>query len=263
MRMPSLFQLILAILLINAFPVKAAEQTITYPNGDVYTGELQNGQRHGKGRMKYANGRFYSGEWVHNVRQGYGEQTWSGSPKYISYQGHWANDLPNGTGTLKYQSGQEYRGEFHNALMQGFGHLTYANGDVRRGHFIQNKREGEFILVTANGRRYKEQFVQDKRRSYSLMEYASQDKAIVHAALERIADSYGITTGFKIRALDKSSELLRFGLEIGDVLQQICEIRLLTILDFEKADRIFLAKKKPCTIKLQRQGQTLTLNDIN
>ena len=52
-------------------PIQTRSQTrsqsnffsITYPNGDVYEGELENGERNGKGKMTYTNGIVYEGFW--------------------------------------------------------------------------------------------------------------------------------------------------------------------------------------------------------
>ncbi len=258
-----MFKSLFIMILWCAASLQAAEQTITYSNGDVYTGEIKNGWPHGRGRMKYSNGREYSGEWFENVRQGYGEQTWTKSPKYISYQGHWAKDLPQGTGTLSFHSGQVYTGDFHQAKFHGEGQMTHSNGDKRYGKFVGNKREGEFLLITAKGLTYKEMFVQDKRVSITRIENPTQQKYYLRGSLERLVDSYGITTGLKIRAFGDNNDLPRHGVEVGDILLEICDMRLSTHYDFQRADGILMAKEKPCTIKLQRKGLKLTLNDIN
>ena len=36
---------------------------LTYSNGDIYEGELNNGQKNGKGKFTYSNGDIYYGEW--------------------------------------------------------------------------------------------------------------------------------------------------------------------------------------------------------
>jgi len=45
----------------------------TYPNGDVYEGNLKDDQPHGKGKMTYIeDGRVYEGDWVDGKRNGKG-----------------------------------------------------------------------------------------------------------------------------------------------------------------------------------------------
>jgi hypothetical protein len=257
------FAWLFAILLTCTASLHAAEQTVTYPNGDVYTGEFKNGLRHGRGHMKYANGREYHGEWVADQRQGYGEQNWKDNPKYISYRGYWAQNLPNGTGTMAFRSGQVYTGGFKDARLQGEAWMTYANGDVRHGNFVQNKREGDFILRTPDGRRWKEFFIGDERKSATRMEPTSKDKIIIRGSLEQQLDDYRIPIGLKVRGFGDNTDLPRLGIEVGDVLQELCEIRMATTLDYQKADLILQSKEKPCTVKVLRKGQPLSLNDIN
>jgi hypothetical protein len=43
--------------------------TCTYPNGDIYTGEYENGTRHGYGIYKYADGDIYKGYWENDKLQ--------------------------------------------------------------------------------------------------------------------------------------------------------------------------------------------------
>ncbi|HYX36880.1 MAG TPA: trypsin-like serine protease, partial [Oligoflexus sp.] len=86
---------------------QVAEQVeIQLLNGDRYIGAIRDGFRTGKGAMFYKDGKTYSGGWLMNARSGYGEQTWPEGTKYISYHGEWANDLPNGKGTMTFTSGQ-------------------------------------------------------------------------------------------------------------------------------------------------------------
>lgn len=257
------FTWFIAVLLGCTVPLHAAEQTVTYPNGNVYRGELKNGQRHGRGIMKYASGCEYQGEWVADQRQGYGEQTWQDNPKYISYRGYWAQNLPNGTGTMAYRSGQVYTGGFKNARLQGEAWMTDANGHVRHGNFVQNKREGNFILRTPDGKRWKEYFVADERKSVTKLETIIRDKSIHRGSFAQQLDDYRIPIGLKVRGFGVNTDLPRLGIEVGDMLTELCEIRLATTLDYHKADVILQTKERPCTVKLLRKGQSLTLNDIN
>jgi hypothetical protein len=48
-------------------------ETIDYPDGAVYVGELLDGERHGQGTMTYENGDTYVGEWENDKRHGQGK----------------------------------------------------------------------------------------------------------------------------------------------------------------------------------------------
>ncbi len=134
-----------------------------------YIGEIRDGMRNGKGRMFYLDGKFYDGAWINNVRSGFGIQTWDEklNPKFISYEGKWANDLPNGDGTLKFTDGHVYSGVVKDGKMHGKGAtMVYPNGDIRVGDYIDGKREGEHTLSEkATGKRYLETYLNDKRTS--------------------------------------------------------------------------------------------------
>lgn len=253
----------LAFLLGWSLELHAVERTLTWPNGDVYVGDVKDGQRHGRGRMKYANGREYVGEWVQDKRQGFGEQTWKNSPKYLYYKGQWIHDLPGGTGTMAFPVGQIYSGEFQKARMQGQGQMAYADGSTRFGTFVQNKREGEFLLITADGRQYTETFVQDKRTSIRPRTRKAMEPIRIRGSFELLVDDYRIPVGLKVRGFGDNTDLPRLGVEVDDVIHEMCGYRMTSTYDYQKADGILMTKEKPCTIKLTRKGQTLTLNDIN
>ena len=61
----------------------------------VYTGELLNGKRHGKGLQIWDDGAKYEGEWENDKSNGYG--TFYHTDGDI-YQGYWKNNRANGKG---------------------------------------------------------------------------------------------------------------------------------------------------------------------
>ena len=72
-----------------------------------YYGEWMNGMANGQGTVKYASGNVYSGALKDGKRHGQGiyEDT-----KGNKYRGEWKNDLMHGEGTVKYASGNVYSG---------------------------------------------------------------------------------------------------------------------------------------------------------
>ncbi|MBQ8004823.1 MAG: hypothetical protein IJ303_00725, partial [Clostridia bacterium] len=93
-----------------------AENTLTYSDGSVYTGEIKALLRHGKGEMKYANGDVYSGSFD--------------------------RDIINGSGTFTFANGDSYVGELENGLKNGYGTYTWADGSTYSGLFSNDQRNG-------------------------------------------------------------------------------------------------------------------------
>jgi len=104
-----------------------------YPNGDVYLGQLLNGEPHGQGTMKYADKSVYDGEWEEDLKHGTGTMTYSFGKNY----GKDVKDV--------------YNGEFQNDEMHGIGTMTYSNGDVYVGEWVHDAPTEKGILKNKNG----------------------------------------------------------------------------------------------------------------
>jgi hypothetical protein len=137
--------------------------TLTYPNGDYYTGEWRDGCKHGKGEFHYMDGSSYVGDWVDDqVRQP--------SRRYLPLV---HPEQPSGWGKLVWRNGVVYEGSWlegkvplpayshllllflfrslcvlHFTLAQFHGHgtLTNSRGEMYRGEFVAGKREGKGVF---------------------------------------------------------------------------------------------------------------------
>jgi hypothetical protein len=90
--------------------IHAGRGTMKYASGDVYEGELKDGDnRHGRGMYRYANGNVYEGEWK--------------------------DDRRHGRGTNRFADGDVYEGEFKDGNIHGRGTMRYANGTVYEGEW--------------------------------------------------------------------------------------------------------------------------------
>ena len=66
------------------------DSTITYANGDIYTGDIQKDKiKHGNGIMIYVNGDVYDGEWQNDKREGKGTIQIKG----VTLHCHWMRGL--------------------------------------------------------------------------------------------------------------------------------------------------------------------------
>ena len=159
-------------------------RTITYSNGDIYTGEIVDGCRHGHGVMafsatgdiyegyfqkdeitgtgifKYSNGDIYEGSFLNSLKHGAGKFTYANGN---SYEGNYANDVRNGKGVFKWSSGASYEGEFADDLKNGYGIMIYESGDRYEGYFKDDMCNGERgLYIWSNGERYNGTFRNNK-----------------------------------------------------------------------------------------------------
>ena len=116
--------------------------TITFENGDVYTGEMDGLQRHGQGVMAYVSG--------------------------DRYEGSFAGDRFDGQGVFEYAGGDRYVGSFAAGKKSGEGHYTWVVDGVTyaeyTGSFKNDRREGKGVLKSADGAVYNGCFVNDLRQ---------------------------------------------------------------------------------------------------
>ena len=63
-----------------------------------YSGQWENGQRHGWGRLDYAEGgQYFEGEWFCGMKHGKGKQVWA---QGSSFEGIWQDGIIHGDGTM-------------------------------------------------------------------------------------------------------------------------------------------------------------------
>ncbi len=102
--------------------------TRSWPNGDMYEGQIINGMMHGMGIYTSANGDKYTGQFK------YGKA--------------------DGQGKMVYSNGDTYSGEFHQDAMHGKGQYIYANGDRYIGQFMNDLPHGEGVHIVHGGQVY-------------------------------------------------------------------------------------------------------------
>jgi hypothetical protein len=112
--------------------------SLTFENGDSYTGELLNGARHGKGTFTLLDDGKYVGEWINNLMHGTGVVTvYEDGPQTrgFEYSGEFKNGSIDGVGTLKYVNGEVYVGDFKEDKRNGIGVNVSENGEIQAGIF--------------------------------------------------------------------------------------------------------------------------------
>jgi hypothetical protein len=134
--------------------------SVTFPNGDRYTGVFSNGLFEGWGEYRYKNGDVYEGSFRSDMKQGRGNLLSINGDKYY---GEYRDDRKSGTGTLLFAGGDRYVGEFRDDVIMGKGTFYSRNGDRYMGDFKAGQKHGQGTIVYANGDIYRGQFVEDRR----------------------------------------------------------------------------------------------------
>jgi len=111
--------------------------TWKFSDDSVYTGQFENGKRHGQGTATFAGGAEYVGEWRDGRKEGAGTIKW---PDGENYTGDFMNDLKHGYGVYTHATGAKYSGYFKNNEEHGNGTYAYADGEKYVGEW----RDGEY-----------------------------------------------------------------------------------------------------------------------
>lgn len=111
---------------------------IHYEDGSVYSGELNNFMKHGKGTLTFSDGSSYSGEFKYGKYDGQGELKGTNGE---GYSGGYSEGKYNGMGRLVFSDGAVYEGEFEEGDFEGKGTVIYMNGDSFTGTFENGMKE--------------------------------------------------------------------------------------------------------------------------
>jgi hypothetical protein len=144
---------------------------IVWAQGDVYVGDLVQGQRHGRGNMTWASGQSYDGDWVRDLATGQAKLRFAngnqfegqvqdgiphgaGNMRYASgdlYAGQLKTGEPHGKGVYRWKNGQQFDGEWRNGSPNGEGQLKFATGNLFEGSVVNGVPHGPGRLVFATG----------------------------------------------------------------------------------------------------------------
>lgn len=131
-----------------------------YKNGNLYSGYMQNGYRHGKGKYTRAEDKYtYDGDWYMSKRHGHGKEE---LPGQWCFEGDFCDNKRNGFGRLVRTDGEIYEGGWKDDKKHGYGKKTFANGNRYEGDWQEGKEHGYGKETFANGNRYEGEFFAGK-----------------------------------------------------------------------------------------------------
>ena len=125
----------------------------------VYTGEILNGQRHGKGTQIWNDGAKYEGSWKNDQTSGFGVFYHIDGDVY---KGYWEHDQANGEGVYIGSDGRRFEGNWVNNVKEGYGQEQWKDGSSYKGNFHNDKKEGFGEYISANGNKYIGTWKEDK-----------------------------------------------------------------------------------------------------
>ena len=128
-----------------------------------YEGDLEDGKRHGKGRLVAEDGGVYEGEWVNDLMHGHGKYVYASG---AMYEGEYKEGVINGQGKFIYANGDVYEGSFKDRKRHGEGKFIFANGDVYEGGWKENMMHGYGKRLFIDGSRYEGEWEEDKMHGH-------------------------------------------------------------------------------------------------
>ena len=146
-----------------------------YKNGK-YIGEMENGERNGKGIYIFKDGETYDGEWKDNLK--------------------------NGRGIYCFNNGDIYEGEWKDDKCEGKGIYYFANGDIYDGYYFEDEMHGKGVYYYINGNRYEGDWKKGKKHGQGIFYYFYGDRKMGNY-------SHGIGTGKHV-TLTKSGNILTY-----------------------------------------------------
>ncbi len=137
------------------FHVKGEENYTTY------SGEFKEGKKCGCGEFNFENGNVYTGSFDEDTMNGIGQIIYNSTDVYI---GNWENGKKNDFGIYIWSDNYVYAGDFKDGKMDGQGICYNDLGEIiYNGEWKNNLIDGVGVYNWGNGKRYEGEFFQGKK----------------------------------------------------------------------------------------------------
>ena len=148
--------------------------TLSYKNGDKFSGQMSKGEVNSYGIYEGSNGITFEGDFIKDDKETKDKRIKgkliydNDNEKYI-YEGEFLNGKFDGNGILKNSKGDIYEGSFKSGLKEGEGIFHFAEGDIYIGNFTKNNFDGEGKLIIKDISEYKGKFKNGKYEGYGML----------------------------------------------------------------------------------------------
>ena len=146
--------------------------TLSYKNGDKFSGQMKKGEIGTFGIYEGSNGLTFEGDFG-NKKDDLQDKRYKGKLIYDNgnyiYEGEFLNGKFDGKGILKNKKGDIYEGSFKSGVKEGQGIFHFAEGDTYVGDFSHNNFDGEGKLVIKDISEYKGKFKNGKYEGYGML----------------------------------------------------------------------------------------------
>ncbi|CAJ1329539.1 unnamed protein product [Effrenium voratum] len=147
-RMPKLGRCRRMMLAVREALRMTGEGVESWVDGSSYSGQYQDGLKHGKGTFIWVDGSKYMGYFEMNDIHGEGTYIWADGRKYT---GQWRSNRMEGKGAFLWPDGRSYTGEYLHDLKHGFGHFKWPDNREYVGEWRNGKQHGTGKYTEANG----------------------------------------------------------------------------------------------------------------
>lgn len=114
---------------------------ITYPDGTIYHGQLQNNIPWGTGSLTFPSGNQYKGQFSNGCQEGFGEFHYKSIGE--KYYGQWRAGVKHGQGEYRFKDGSVFKGSFKGDVKHGPGKKVSRNL-AYSGVWKEGRKEGVF-----------------------------------------------------------------------------------------------------------------------